>query len=133
MMNWNEDLKSLILKLRQRKNQLNKEYQVLNDKQQDLLHAIEFERYSASQGAMILKRLKMLRTERRIVSNELEEVKSILERFDENNTINDSLLKSSKKYTYRTDIISDILGKQTGDCIKNQNKKKKVSDVCKAL
>lgn len=40
-MNWNEDLKSLILKLRQRKNQLNKEYQVLNDKQQDLLHAIE--------------------------------------------------------------------------------------------
>ena len=131
-MDWNEDLKSLILKLRQRKNQLNKEYQVLNDKQQDLLHAIEFERYNAAQGAKILKRLKALRAERRIVSNELEEIKSILERFDENK-INDVLLKSSKKYTYRTNIISDIFGKQTGDYIKSQNEQKKISDVCKAL
>lgn len=131
-MDWNEDLKSLILKLRQRKNQLNKEYQVLNDKQQDLLHAIEFERYNAAQGARILKRLKALRAERRIISNELEEVKSILERFDENKT-NDVLLKSSKKYTYRTNIISDIFGKQTGDYIKSQNEQKKISDVCKAL
>ena len=131
-MNWNEDLKSLILKLRQRKNQLKKEYQLLNDKQQDLLHAIEFERYNSAQGAKILKRLKALRTERRIISNELEEVKSILERFDENKT-NDVLLKSSKKYTYRTNIISDIFGKQTGDYIKSQNEQKKISDVCKAL
>lgn len=122
-MYWKEQINNLEAELRRRKKELTKEYEQYNNKQQDLLHAIEFEKYSASQGARMLKTLKELRAERRAVDNELEEVKDLLQRFN-NGKLLSYTPKTAKKYTYRTDVVQEIIGKKKRDIIKVDINKK---------
>lgn len=122
-MYWKEQINNLELELRKRKKELTKKYEECNNKQQDLLHAIEFEKYSASQGAKMLKVLKELRAERRAVDNELEEVKELLQRFS-NGKLLSYTPKTAKKYTYRTDVVQEIIGKKKRDIIKVDINKK---------
>ena len=122
-MYWKEQINNLEAEWRKRKKELTKEYEQYNNKQQDLLHAIEFEKYSASQGARMLKTLKELRAERRAVDNELEEVKDLLQRFN-NGKLLSYTPKTAKKYTYRTDVVQEIIGKKKRDIIKVDINKK---------
>lgn len=81
----------------------------IDGKVNDILHFIEFEKYSASEGARLLKQLKSLRQERRDVKDRHSELHSDLSRvktmsFRERK-------KENRCYHNRSTIIKDTIGR----------------------
>lgn len=88
--------------LNQAKSQVDKE-------EEDILHFLEFEKYSGSTMMKITKRLKDVRRRRRIIKTEFEELQSIL---DKTKLKTIKAADKNKTYTYKTAILQDITDKK---------------------
>jgi hypothetical protein len=95
--NLNENLEKLSAKHR--------EYSA---KEQDLLHYIEFQKYDAIAASKLVKTLRQVRQEMRVVKDEYDSLYSFKTKMD--NTGYPNAVKPKKIYSYRSTIIQDVLG-----------------------
>ncbi len=89
--------------------ELSNKVQMYNNQQNDLLHYIELENYNAATGSKLIKEMKQLRKERRIVKNKQIELLSILNAMEKSRVIKNKT--ANQKYKYRTNIVKQTLGK----------------------
>lgn len=89
-------------------NEINNKWDTLNTKlsevdkkETDILHFIELEKYSAPTGAKILKLLKQVRQERRVIKDEWSDVDCVRKKL--NNQI--PVKNVDRIYTYRTNVL----------------------------
>ena len=80
---------------------------VLDNLEQDILHYIEYENYSAAQGSQLIKKLREERKERRNIKYRCQELQCLVDRLSRAN-LNDISLKSSN---YLRPSLEDILNK----------------------
>lgn len=106
-MSYIKEYNDYVSKIVTRKTEVEKEISQLDLAQQDILHYLEFEKCSAATSAKLMKKLKLLRIERRKVKNEHDELNKICTRMG-SKKIEDSVVK---KYTYRTDIVKEVVGR----------------------
>lgn len=64
-----------------RLNELNKEQSVADIKQDEILHYVENHKLSASQSCKLIKKLKEVRKERRLIKDEIDIVRSLKDTF----------------------------------------------------
>lgn len=95
------ELNGLAYEVNERKKQLVSELKMVEERQQDILHYIEFCSLNACQGYKIYKQLKDVRRERRQIKNELEVVQFILDK-----KITDTVSQEA------TDLIANIQKRQ---------------------
>jgi hypothetical protein len=89
-----------------RKKELEAQLSDVDLKQQDILHFLENEKCDAVTMVRLAKRLKTLRTERRLIKNEYVELEPVC------NRLTNAIKAKEKKdtYTYKTDIIVECIG-----------------------
>ena len=91
-----------------------------NSQEQDLLHFLENEKCDAVDMVKVAKELKSLRQRRRIAKIEMERCQSILSSIDKK----DLKRFEEKTYTYKTDALVNIAGRQQGQIIQSFDKSK---------
>lgn len=94
-----------------RSKELNKELSNLDLAKSDILHYIELEKFNAVKGFAVLRKLKCVLQQRREVKNEMLKIQQVTSRVNEYKVILNKKLtniEDKKKYTYKTDILSDI-------------------------
>lgn len=83
-MNIEETLKYMLVffqDIDKRLNELNKKQSIADIKQDEILHYIENHKLNASQSCKILKLLKRVRDERRLVKDEMDIIRSLKDTF----------------------------------------------------
>ena len=88
-----------------RRNELTAELQKCDLELSDIGHFIEFEKYDAIVMVKVAKKIKAVRGRRRAVKIELEQLQSMTDVVRKK----DLEVFENKTYTYRTDIMKDII------------------------
>lgn len=102
------DLNKLNDEIKERRVLAPKELDVIHGKLQDLIHFVEFEKYSASEGAKILKQIKILRQKRRELKREIELMDKVFLNIDKS-------VQSANRdchYYYRSDVVKETVGRE---------------------
>ncbi len=109
--NVHETRKEALSQLSMRRNTLCQKLSKIDLKITDVMHYLENEKYDAVVMVKLAKQLKDLRKERRVVKVELEQTQALADVIKTKKL--DTFAK--KDYTYRTDVLKDLVGVQHGD------------------
>lgn len=99
---WLSEFNDLQKRATNRKEELCKELSKKDGEQEDILHYLEFKKCDAIITSKLVKKLKEVRKERRLIKEELEAVQRITQ------GINERKLKD-KEYKFRTNVVMEIL------------------------
>lgn len=100
---WVSHYNELLENAHARQQELQKELSKYDSEQDDILHYIEMRKCDAIMSAKLMKRLKVIREERRVVKEELNAVRSIL------SLSKKSKYKNNETYVFKTNVIIDML------------------------
>ena len=105
-----EARKECLSKLSMRCNSLTQKLSKMDLKEQDMLHFLEDGKYDAVVMVKLAKQMRELRKARRVVKVEIEQIQSLMA------TMNAKKLEAfaHKDYTYRTDVLADLVGIKHG-------------------
>ena len=109
-----EEIKNIVVKLNELekyKEELPQKLSIQDSKEQDILHLIEYEKFTAFEAYRLLKELKKVRKERRIVKNDCE----LLQCFSANK--NKILNESNRQF-----LLQDLYNKQRNLKAKYKNR-----------
>ena len=99
---WLNEFNDLQKRATKRKEELCKELSKKDGEQEDILHYLEFKKCDAIITSKLVKKLKEVRKERRLIKEELEAVQRITQGINERK-------EKNKQYKFRTNIITEIL------------------------
>ena len=109
-----EEIKNIVVKLNELekyKEELPQKLSIQDSKEQDILHLIEYEKFTAFEAYRLLKELKKVRKERRIVKNDCE----LLQCFSANK--NKILNENNRQF-----LLQDLYNKQRNLKAKYKNR-----------
>lgn len=106
-----EKLNLLIGEMQCRHKTLNAELSDFDKQQKDILHIVECGKYSASEGATMLKTLKNLRRRRREIKDELRELNIIMSKMSSGLLPKIEPIKKNNTYVLKSNILASIIGK----------------------
>lgn len=99
---WLSEFNDLQKRATKRKEELCKELSKKDGEQEDILHYLEFKKCDAIITSKLVKKLKEVRKERRLIKEELEAVQRITQGINERK-------EKSKDYKFRTNVVMEIL------------------------
>lgn len=99
---WLSEFNDLQKRATKRKEELNKELSKKDGEQEDILHYLEFKKCNAIITSKLVKKLKEVRKERRLIKEELEAIQRITQGINERK-------EKSKDYKFRTNVVMEIL------------------------
>lgn len=99
---WLSEFNDLQKRAAKRKEELCKELSKKDGEQEDILHYLEFKKCDAVITSKLVKKLKEIRKERRLIKEELEAVQRITQGINERK-------EKSKDYKFRTNVVMEIL------------------------
>lgn len=97
-----DDFNSYVDKMYKKQSELVSELSRVDKEQDDILHFLELEKYNAATMMMVVKKLKEVRVNRRIIKDELAEVQAVCSRIKPCNQKN-----GERTYTYKTGILKE--------------------------
>lgn len=99
---WLSEFNDLQKRATKRKEELCKELSKKDGEQEDILHYLEFKKCDAIITSKLVKKLKEVRKERRLIKEELEAVQRITQGINERK-------EKNKNYKFRTNVVMEIL------------------------
>lgn len=99
---WLSEFNDLQKRATNRKEELCKELSKKDGEQEDILHYLEFKKCDAIITSKLVKKLKEVRKERRLIKEELEAVQRITQGINERK-------EKNKDYKFRTNVVMEIL------------------------
>lgn len=99
---WLSEFNDLQKRANKRKEELCKELSKKDGEQEDILHYLEFKKCDAIITSKLVKKLKEVRKERRLIKEELEAVQRITQGINERK-------EKNKNYKFRTNVVMEIL------------------------
>lgn len=99
---WIDEFNDLQKRANKRKEELNKELSKKDGEQEDILHYLEFKKCDAIITSKLVKKLKEVRKERRLIKEELEAVQRITQGINERK-------EKNRNYKFRTNVIMEVL------------------------
>ena len=99
---WLSEFNDLQKRATKRKEELCKELSKKDGEQEDILHYLEFKKCDAVITSKLVKKLKKVRKERRLIKEELEAVQRITQGINERK-------EKNKNYKFRTNVVMEIL------------------------
>lgn len=99
---WLSEFNDLQKRATNRKEELCKELSKKDGEQEDILHYLEFKKCDAIIASKLVKKLKEVRKERRLIKEELEAVQRITQGINERK-------EKNKDYKFRTNVVMEIL------------------------
>lgn len=100
---WIDEYNDLLLRIHKRRDELCKLQSQCDSEQDDILHYIEMKKCDAITSAKLMKKLKEIREQRRIVKEELSALESI------SMLSKKSKYKNNPTYVFKTNVIIDLL------------------------
>ena len=101
---WIRKYNNLYDEMKERMKVLDKQLSEYDLQEQDILHYIEMKKCDAIMGARLMKKLKEITADRRIVKDERVSLDSITSNKHRCN------YKPNETYTFKTNVINDLIG-----------------------
>ena len=101
---WIRKYNSLYDEMKDRMKVLDKQLSEYDLQEQDILHYIEMKKCDAIMGAKLMKKLKEITANRRIVKEEHASLNSIIDNKRK------CTYKPNETYTFKTNVINDLIG-----------------------